>query len=49
MIEMSFALDVYFNVDVKGLVQVAVDNAAAIKDLAAAVLMLTKASKVLRK
>ncbi|WP_181382211.1 hypothetical protein [Shewanella sp. BC20] len=49
MIELTLSLQVFITVDFVNLVQVAVDNAAAIRDLAAAVLMLSKASKLLRK
>ena len=52
MIELTLAMQTITSsvaVDFAGLVQVAVENAAAIKDLATAVYLLSKASKFLRK
>lgn len=49
MIELILVLQVAFVFDPVSLVQVAVDNAAAIKDLAAAALMFVKARQIFRK
>lgn len=49
MITLTIVLQVVLVIDPVSLVQVAVENAAAIKDLAAAVLLMAKASQVFRK
>ena len=49
MIVFDLVLQLSSQIDAAHLVQVAVDNAAAIKDLATAVYLLVKASKLSRK